>query len=208
MRRTVLVIMSVLGIVQFTSTEASAQDVRYLLKRLEENTDRFAKSLDDALDHSSLNGSRTEDEINAYVHDFEEATDRLKDDYEDRGYDPDNAREVIVRARKIDCFMRQYDLGIRARGDWQVVRADLDAWERNYRFAGAGGPNPQLEGGFRQAAWRSGLPCEQSGYVGSRTSGPCVKQTARKAQTKRVQTARVRTTRRACDCPTSSGKGR
>lgn len=204
MRRTMLVIIGMLSVLLVTSIRASAQDVRHLLKRLEENTDRFAKSMDDALDHSSLNGSRTEDEINAYVHDFEEATDRLNSTYDDRGYDPDNAREVIVRARRIDCVMRKYNLGLRARGDWEVVRADLDAWERNYRFAGGGGPNSQLQGGFRQAAWRSELPCDADSYVGSRTSGPCVRRTAaRKVQAKRVQATKARTTRRACDCPRS-----
>jgi hypothetical protein len=56
-----------------------------VLKRLEEDTDRFSKSLDSALDRSVLNGTQAEDEINGYVHQFEEATDRLKDRYEDQG---------------------------------------------------------------------------------------------------------------------------
>ena len=41
-----------------------------------------------------LNGTKAEDEINGYVHQFEEATDRLKDRYEDQGAAPNAAREV------------------------------------------------------------------------------------------------------------------
>src|SRR5262245_35987280 len=111
MRRTVLILMALLFIA-LTSVVASAQssqDVHHLLKRLEKNTDRFANSLDHALDHSSLNGSRTEDEINAYVHDFEEATDRLKSHYDHHGSDPENTREVLLRARTIECIMHRYD---------------------------------------------------------------------------------------------------
>jgi hypothetical protein len=61
------------------------EDVKRILKRLEEDTDRYSKSLDSALDKSALNGTRAEDEINNYVHQFEEATDHLKDRYEDQG---------------------------------------------------------------------------------------------------------------------------
>ncbi len=95
------------------------------LKRLEEDSDRFAKSLDSDLDHSSLNGTRAEDEINDYVHKFEEATDRLKDRYEDRGYAPNAAREVLARGRDIDNFMRRNRTGSRSESDWRRVRNSL-----------------------------------------------------------------------------------
>ena len=200
-----LVVIGVFGFVFFfTAIEANAQsdqDIRHLLKRLEDNADRFRSSLDHALDHSSLNGSRTEDEINSYVHSFEKATDRLKHDYEHNGSDPDNAREVILRARKIECMMRQYDLGLRAKGDWQVVRNDLDAWERSYGFAGAGALSNQYSA--RQVAWRRNLPCDSSSTHlsshrsgSSHTSGSHVHTTART-----VQSTRVRTSKQPCNCP-------
>lgn len=72
---------------------ASAQWYRGNLKetihRLEEDTDHFTKSLDSDLDRSRLKGSRAEDEINRYVHGFEEATDHLKSRYDDRETSPD-----------------------------------------------------------------------------------------------------------------------
>src|ERR1700755_3306699 len=97
------------------------EDVNQILKRLEENTGHFTKDLDSALDHSSFNGTHTEDEINGYVHDFKEATNRLKDHYEERGTAPNSTREVLMRAKNINTFMRRYKMGPRAEGDWQVV---------------------------------------------------------------------------------------
>ena len=201
MRKTMLVVMAIFGF-WFTSIEANAQseqDVRHLLKRLEDNADRFRSSLDHALDHSSLNGSRTEDEINSYVHSFEKATDRLKHDYEKHGSDPDNAREVLLRGRTIECFMRQHDLGIRAKGDWQVVRNDLDAWERFYGFSGAGALHNQYPA--NHVAWRSNLPCDPAAnHVVS--SHRYVQKT-----TSKVHTTRVRASKPACHCPSSSSRG-
>ena len=187
----------------FTALEANAQsdqNVRHLLKRLEDSSDRFRSSLDHALDHSSLNGSRTEDEINSYVHSFEKATDRLKHDYEKHGSDPDNAREVLLRGRYIECFMRQHDLGVRAKGDWNVVRNDLDAWERFYGFAGAGALHNQYPA--NRVAWRSNLPCDTAAnHVNTSRTG--VHRTARTAHS-----TRVRSSKPACNCPSSSGRGR
>src|SRR5215510_12302637 len=54
-------------------------DVRQVIRNLETDTDTFKKSLDRALDHSALDGTNYEDEINNYVKEFEHATDKLKD---------------------------------------------------------------------------------------------------------------------------------
>jgi len=116
------------------SVDMSAQwyrgDLRENLRRLEQDSDRFAKSLDSDLDHSRLNGTNLEDEINGYVHRFEEATDRLKDRCEDQGYAPGAAREVLERGREIDGFMRRNDTGFRSESNWPRVRNSLTklAW--------------------------------------------------------------------------------
>jgi len=111
-------------------------NLKETIKQLEEDSDRFAKSLDNDLDHSRINGTRREDEINAYVHDFEEATDRLKDRFEDRGAAPGLARNVLERGRAIDRFMRRNRTGGRSEGDWQQVRNSLNklAWAYNINW--------------------------------------------------------------------------
>ena len=111
MKRTIYVVLGAMVVV-LTSSFASAQwyrgNLKDVLKRLEEDTDHFSKSLDSDLDHSALNGTPAEDEINRYVHEFEEATDYLKDKFDDQRYAPNLAREVLVPGRSIDGFMRRY----------------------------------------------------------------------------------------------------
>lgn len=107
-------------------------NVRAIIRQLETDTDAFKSSLDSALDRSSLNGSRAEDEINAYVKQFEEATDRLRDRSEDQEYAPNAAREVLNRGRSINVFMRNNRLGGRAESDWARVRSDLNRLSNAY----------------------------------------------------------------------------
>ena len=109
-------------------------NVRETIRQLESDTDRFKSSLDSALDHSTLNGTRAEDEINDYVKRFEEATDRLRDRSEDREYAPNLAREVLNRGRSINGFMRTHRLGGRAESDWVHVRNDLNRLANSYNI--------------------------------------------------------------------------
>ena len=107
-------------------------NVRDIIRDLESDTDHFKSSLDNALDHSRMNGSRAEDEINAYVKQFEEATDRLRNRAEDREYAPNLAREVLNRGRSINVFMRRHRLGGQAESDWAKVRNDLNRLANSY----------------------------------------------------------------------------
>ena len=107
-------------------------NVRETIRQLESDTDQFKSSLDSALDRSSINGSRAEDEINDYVKKFEEATDRLRDRSEDRDYAPNAAREVLSRGRAINNFMRSNRLGGRAESDWVRVRNNLNRLANSY----------------------------------------------------------------------------
>ena len=130
MKRIFFISISTIVVMLGVSTIASAQwfrgNLKETLRRLEEDTDRFTKSLDSDLDRSALNGTRAEDEINRYVHDFEEATDHLKNRYDDRQVSPGLAREVLGRGRSIDAFMRRNRPGPRSMSDWLRVRQSLD----------------------------------------------------------------------------------
>ena len=138
MRRLAILSAAVLTflIVSTGSTLAQRQwyrgNVREVIRDLESDTDSYKGSLDNALDHSRLNGSRTEDEINEYVKRFEEATDRLRDRAEDRQYAPNLAREVLNRGRSINVFMRRHRLGGQAESDWAKVRNDLNRLANSY----------------------------------------------------------------------------
>lgn len=139
MKRTFVVIASAMMLLN-TNTFAQRPrpwyrgNVRAIIRQLETDTDAFKSSLDSALDRSSLNGSRAEDEINGYVKQFEEATDRLRDRSEDREYAPNAAREVLNRGRSINVFMRNNRLGGRAESDWARVRSNLNRLSNAYHI--------------------------------------------------------------------------
>ncbi|HEY6660755.1 MAG TPA: hypothetical protein VI031_06425 [Pyrinomonadaceae bacterium] len=107
-------------------------NVRGIIRQLESDTDRFKSSLDSALDRSTINGTRAEDEINEYVKQFEQATDRLRDRSDDRDFAPAAARAVLTRGRSINGFMRANRLGGRAESDWARVRNDLNKLSNSY----------------------------------------------------------------------------
>ena len=109
-------------------------NVRQIIRNLETDTDTFKGSLDRALDHSPLDGTRSEDEINEYVKQFEHATDKLKDKAEDQKYAPNLAREVLIRGRSINTFMRKHQLSQDANNDWARVRDDLTLLAHGYRI--------------------------------------------------------------------------
>ncbi len=109
-------------------------NVRQIIRNLETDTDTFKSSLDRSLDHSPLDGTGAEDEINEYVKQFEHATDKLKDKAEDQKYAPNLAREVLVRGRSINSFMRKHQLAQDANNDWARVRNDLTLLSHGYRI--------------------------------------------------------------------------
>jgi len=139
MRRVLLFGISSIALTLSLATIVNAQwyrgNLKETLRRLEEDSDRFTKSLDSDLDHSALNGTRAEDEINRYVHDFEEATDHLKNRFDDREASPGLAREVLARGRSIDAFMRRNRPGPRSMSDWVRVRQSLDRLANAYRIS-------------------------------------------------------------------------
>lgn len=138
MKRSVSLTVLVAMVLTISINSALAQrtwyrgNVRQTIRDLETNTDSFKSSLDHALDRSTLNGTRTEDEINDYVKRFEEATDKLKDRAEDEKYSPGLAREVLTRGRSINAFMRMHRLGREAENDWTRVRNDLNRLANSY----------------------------------------------------------------------------
>jgi hypothetical protein len=137
MRRLGISMLMVLAIVS-ASVAAFAQrqwyrgNVRETIRQLETDTDHYKGSLDRALDHSPLDGTRAEDDINRYVKEFEEATDKLKDRAEDREYSPGLAREVLTRGRAINGFMKTHRLQSEAEMDWARVRSNLNRLANSY----------------------------------------------------------------------------
>jgi len=118
---------------QETPYRISDKQVEQSLKRLKKDADRFRKDLDSALDRSRLDGTNREDDINAFVKDFDKATSNLYERFKDHKSVSGDVQAVLDRAARIEQFMRrqQFRNG-KAQRDWSVVRADLDQLSQEY----------------------------------------------------------------------------
>jgi signal transduction histidine kinase len=123
------------GAVAQEPTRLSDEQVERLLERIEKAADKYRESLDDALDESRLDDSKREEEINKYVREFEDATDRLEKRFDDDKDAAEDVREVLTRAARIDGMMARFGLTDRAQSDWRLVRTDLDELARAYGVA-------------------------------------------------------------------------
>jgi len=120
---------------QNISSRVTDKQVEELLKRIEKDADQFPRSLKQALDRSRIDGSRTEDNINQFVTEFEEATDHLRDHVNRRQVVTFDIEELLRRGVSIDNFMQRYQLTARAENDWLKLRRDLDDLARAYNVA-------------------------------------------------------------------------
>ena len=120
---------------QRRTTGVSNRQVRQLINSIERRTDVFRASLDRRLDRSRINNTRTEDNINQFVADFESATDRLRDRFNDRQETEADVQEVLNRAALIDSFMRSNRLGAQPERDWASLRTDLNTLARLYNVS-------------------------------------------------------------------------
>lgn len=113
-------------------TRLSDDQVERLLERIEKAADKYRESLDDALDKSRMDDSRLEGELNRYVQEFENATDRLEKRFDDDKSSSEDVREVMTRAAAINGMMTRFELTDRAQGDWRLLRNDLNELARAY----------------------------------------------------------------------------
>lgn len=125
-----------LALAQTRAYRVSDRQVSNLLLTIERDSDSFRNLMTTALDRSSWNGTRTEDEIQNYVNDFEASTDALKRNFEDRRSVSADVTDVLERAGNIDRFLRQYRLNTQVSNAWTRVRTDLNtlATYYNVRF--------------------------------------------------------------------------
>ncbi|MFN2416687.1 MAG: YMGG-like glycine zipper-containing protein, partial [Pyrinomonadaceae bacterium] len=122
------------------ATQAQAQrpyrindrQVENALRRVETNADRFRSSFSMAMDRSRWNGTSTEDQLNTYVQNFENATDQLRSRFNSRTSVAADVENVLAKAAFLNDFMMRNRLDARAANDWTTLRADLDALARAY----------------------------------------------------------------------------
>ncbi|MDQ2747256.1 MAG: hypothetical protein M3T96_08360 [Acidobacteriota bacterium] len=141
----------------------SDSSVQTLISRLETRTDSYKREINTAIDRSVLNNTRSRDSIVSYISDFENATDKLKQNFDSRRSAAADVEEVLNRAYYIDGFMRDYRLTTAAESQWKLVRNDLDtlatyynvSWNWNRQYSPATTFDTRLTGTYRLNAGQS-----------------------------------------------------
>ncbi|HEX5833092.1 MAG TPA: hypothetical protein VFY34_04525, partial [Pyrinomonadaceae bacterium] len=111
----------------------SDKEVERILRRIEEQSDRFRSALDSSLDRSRLDGTRDEDDINRFVKEFYEGTKTLHDRFDDHKSTSADVQAVLDRAASIDSFMRRNRMrNGNATREWERLRGNLDELAQVY----------------------------------------------------------------------------
>ena len=134
LNKRVLTIIHVLMLVASFAVVTRAQDAPYrlndkqvkkLMAQLKKDTGRFRKSLDSSLDRSRLNGTNREDDINRFIKNYEDATERLYSRFKDNKSVGADVEAVLDGAAELDRFMSRRLASEHAESDWAAVRQDL-----------------------------------------------------------------------------------
>ena len=108
-------------------------NVKATVASLETNTDKYAEALNKSMDASWIDGKPAQDQINGFVDQFEEATDKLKDKVDDQQAAPKLFDEVVYRARIINAGMLRYKVSPQAETLWAAVRKDINTLGKSYK---------------------------------------------------------------------------
>jgi hypothetical protein len=123
-------------------------DERYLkdsIQRLDRLAKEFERDLDRALDHSRVNGTRREDQVNQQGHDFRRAVSNLKSNFgngRDLNRSRDEAARVLDEARQFDRIGRGRGIDTEVASDWSQIQRELaiisDAYGLGYGYNNGG----------------------------------------------------------------------
>ena len=118
-------VFSIVGRAQDTPFRLNDKQVKKLMGQLKKDTGKFRKSFDSSLDKSRLNGTHREDDINRFLKNYEDATERLYSRFKDNKSVGADVEAVLDGAAEIDRFMTRRFASEKAERDWSAVRQDL-----------------------------------------------------------------------------------
>lgn len=113
----------------------SDRQVQNVITSLETRTNNYRRDITTALDRGVLNNTRSGTSLLNYVTEFENATDRLKENFNARRSTTNDVNEVLNRAYYIDGFMRDYRFDTRTEQSWNVVKTDLNSLSNFYNVS-------------------------------------------------------------------------
>lgn len=120
---------------------AQTQDQTYLmndrkvgaiLQRLERSSTRFRGSLNVTLIRVRIDQTRTENDINTFEPDLEQAINQFRERFAGHLANTADVEKVLQKAALINGFMTRNRLGQSVQTDWASVRNDLNALATAY----------------------------------------------------------------------------
>jgi hypothetical protein len=120
-----LALLPVTAAAQMSPTRLPDKDVKNLIKQVDDNRDKFVGSLDSSLKNSKLRGPRGEVDISAYLKDYEDNIDKLKERFTDDYAASTETHTVLQQANQIDTFMHNQPAGTKGRSEWDREAASL-----------------------------------------------------------------------------------
>lgn len=111
--------------------------VEQIIRRLENQSDRFVQSFDHALDESRADGTRREDNLNQRARDLENAMDSLRQEFDrtDRYMDTrSQVSNVLSVADDINRAVRRRSLRNNTERLWSRVRSELNSLASVYNL--------------------------------------------------------------------------
>lgn len=106
--------------------------VKIIITRIETRTDTFRIQIER---WESRNNSQFSDQVEAYVADFERATDALSSSFTSRRSSVDEVQEVLNRAAVIDGLVRSSRVNRATQNQWNLIRTDLNILASYYRVS-------------------------------------------------------------------------
>lgn len=114
---------------------SSDRQTEQVLRRLEQDGNLFARSVDQALLRGRIDNSRPGDSIRQVVVEYQEATAHLREHFNRQQVGVFDVEELLRRGSNIERFIQRRPLGARVDNDWRNLRRDLDDLARAFNVA-------------------------------------------------------------------------
>jgi hypothetical protein len=131
----ILFAFSVIGVCAQTQPQfyrTNDRNVSVILQRLERSSSQFRNSLNSALLQSSIDQTRSENDINTFEPGFETALHQFRSQFGRHLEGVADIESVLGQASLINGFMARNRLNTRVHNDWAAVRTDVNGLANSY----------------------------------------------------------------------------
>ena len=140
----------------------SKNTVKGFIDRLERSSNTFRKDFDRYMDRSNLNGTETEDRYNDLVGDYEDALDRLRNQFNRQNSwwdNRENVQEMLSRAQPVNGMINNLPFSRNIESQWRNMRNDINKVADTFDLPdlnGGGWGGGGGSGGVTPPSWAQG----------------------------------------------------